>query len=135
MKIVCFMLLCTVVLLAAPGVPAAGNPVKVEVLYMDHGPMQPTLRKLRALFPRYGEQLAVSWYDFESEKGAQFKARKKIDYHIPLMIWVNDSVQAALNQRTIALKGFPTGAGPSFFQGKWTIEELEQILDKITKGQ
>jgi hypothetical protein len=30
---------------------------------------------------------------------------------------------------------FPTGAGPAFFQGKWTIDDLKAALDQATTGK
>lgn len=113
-------------------IAVSGDPVPVDVLYMDHGPMQPTLRELRALFPKYGHKLEVSWYDFESEAGERFKAKKGISHHTPLVIWVDGRSELANNGHTLKLEGFPTGSGPSFFQGKWKMEDLAAVLDQVT---
>jgi hypothetical protein len=121
-----------VVLFIAPAASFSENPVKVDVLYMNHGPMQPTLRELRALFPEYGDKLTVSWYDFESDEGQRFKSKMGIDRHTPLVIWVDGRSELMNDGRKIKFQGFPTGSGPSFFQGKWKLEDLAGVLDRAT---
>ncbi len=120
------------VLFIAPTVSFSKSPVQIDVLYMDHGPMQPTLRELRALFPKYGNQLIVSWYDFESDEGEHFKSKMGISRHTPLVIWINGRSELTNSGRTIKFEGFPTGSGPSFFQGKWQLDDLAGILDQVT---
>ncbi len=121
-----------VVLLIAPTASFSENPVQIDVLYLNHGPMQPTLRELRALFPQYGDKIRVSWYDFESDEGQRFKSKMGINHHIPLVIWVDGRSELMNNGRTIKFEGFPTGSGPSFFQGKWKLEDLAGVLDQVT---
>ncbi|WP_457551500.1 hypothetical protein [Desulfobacula sp.] len=111
------------------------EPVHVDVLYMNHGPLQPTLRKLRALFPTYKNKLTVSWYDFDSKEGTDFKAKMGITQHTPMTIWVNGQFELPVNNRKIKFSGFPTGSGPSFFQGKWKIEDLALLLDHLIKNK
>ena len=121
-----------IVLLIAPATSFSENPVKIDVLYMNHGPMQPTLRNLRALFPEYGDRITVSWYDFESAEGQRFKTKMGIENHMPLIIWVDGQSELMCNGRKIKFQGFPTGSGPSFFQGKWKLEDLAGVLDQAT---
>jgi hypothetical protein len=132
MKKLYALLLIGVVVFIAPTASFSENPVQIDVLYMNHGPMQPTLRELRALFPEYGDQIRVSWYDFESDEGQRFKAKMGIGHHTPLVIWVDGQSELINNGRQVKLQGFPTGSGPSLFQGKWKIEDLAGVLDKVT---
>jgi len=125
-----------ILLIVSPSSSFSNEPmVHVDVLYMDHGPLQPTLRELRALFPNYKEKLTVSWYDFDSKEGIDFKARMGITEHIPMIIWVNGQFELLINERKIKFSGFPTGSGPSFFQGKWKIEDLAELLDQRIKNK
>ena len=132
MKKLYFLFIIGVVLFIAPTTSFSENPVQIDVLYMNHGPMQPTLRDLRALFPQYGDKIMVSWYDFESDEGERFRSKMGISQHIPLVIWVDGRSELVNNGRTIKFEGFPTGSGPSFFQGKWKLEDLVIILDRMT---
>jgi hypothetical protein len=110
----------------------AEKPTRVEVLYMNHGPLMDTLDRMKSVFSSYGDKISVSWYDFETKEGEKFKAKKGINQHVPLMIWIDGDTVVKLGQKQIKFVGFPTGAGPRFFQGKWTISDLEAALDQAT---
>lgn len=109
------------------------EPIRIDVLYMNHGPMQPTLRELRNLFPAYGDKIVLFWHDFESEEGDLFKAQKGIKGHTPLVIYIDGQSTLQVNGKPITFSGFPSGSGPSFFQGKWNIGDLEMALDQATR--
>ena len=51
---------------------------------------------------------------------------------MPLVIWVDGQSELMNNGRKIKFQGFPTGSGPSFFQGKWKLEDLARVLDQAT---
>jgi len=128
MIFLCFLIL----ILCIPWPGIAGKPVKVEVLYMNHGPLQASLQEIRNMFSQYKGKIAVSWYDFESKEGEEFMAKKKITQHIPLAIWMDDQVKFKVDGKDIVFAGFPTGSGPAFFQGKWTMADLQKVLAQIT---
>ena len=110
------------------------KPVRIDVLYMNHGPLLDTLDQMKSVFSTYGDKISVSWHEFFSPEGKSFKAEKGIDRHIPLIIWIEGHEAVNLGQKQISFVGFPTGAGPSFFQGKWTIDDLKTALDQaVTK--
>jgi hypothetical protein len=110
----------------------AAMPTKVEVLYMNHGPLQSSLKQIRETFSRYGDKLTVSWYDFESKEGERFMAKKEINQHVPLIIWIDGTYSMKVGEKEIKFTGFPTGSGPAFFQGKWTMDDLKAALDQTT---
>jgi len=111
---------------------AAAKPTKIEVLYMNHGPLIDTLNKIKGVLSGYGDKVAVSWYDFDSEQGEQFMAKKGIKQHVPLAIWIDDSPGFRMGVKEVKFVGFPTGAGPAMFQGKWTMDDLKAALDQAT---
>jgi hypothetical protein len=113
----------------------AAKPAKVEVLYMNHGPLMDTIAKMKSVFSSYGDRISVSWYEFFSKQGEDFKAKKGINQHVPLVIWIDGNEVVKLGQKQIKFVGFPTGAGPAFFQGKWTIDDLRTALDQATAGK
>jgi hypothetical protein len=132
MKKTIFSCLLTVSLVGIPWFAVAGSPVKVEVLYMNHGPLQDSLEGIKKVFSQYKGKVTVSWYDFESKEGEEFMAKKKITQHIPLVIWMDNQVKFKVDGKDIAFAGFPTGSGPAFFQGKWTNADLQKVLDQLT---
>lgn len=133
-KIICFCLL-TVSLVCIPWIAMAGGPVKIEVLYMAHGPLEDSLEGVKKVFSQYKDKVIVSWYDFESKEGEAFMAKKNIKQHIPLLIWMDNQVKFKVDGKDIVFSGFPTGAGPAFFQGKWTNADLQKVLDQLTRSK
>jgi hypothetical protein len=133
MKKIILSCLVALVLVSGPFSVLAAQGVKVEVLYMNHGPLQASLQQMRDIFSKYRDRIAVSWYDFESKEGEQFMAKKGITQHVPLVIWLDGKSSVPVNGREIKFVGFPTGAGPAAFQGKWTMNDLRVALDQITE--
>jgi hypothetical protein len=129
-SILVFLLVFTLVCI--PWIAMAGNPVKVEVLYMNHGPLQDTIAGIKEVFSQYKGKVNVSWYDFDSKEGEAFMAKKKITQHTPLMIWMDNQVKFKVDGKEIIFAGFPTGSGPAFFQGRWTMADLQKALDQLT---
>ena len=111
---------------------AAAKPTKIEVLYMNHGPLMDTLNKIKSVLSGYGDKLSVGWYDFDTKEGEQFMAKKGVKQHVPLVIWIDGNASVKVGEKEIQFTGFPTGAGPAMFQGKWTIDDLKAALDQIT---
>ncbi|MBU2551316.1 MAG: hypothetical protein KKB20_23085 [Proteobacteria bacterium] len=113
----------------------AAGPVLIDVLYMNHGPMQPTLEQMRSTFSRFGDKIQVGWHDFESEEGAAFKAEKGIKTHVPLQIWLDGKDTRVVGGKTVRFFGFPTGAGPGFFQGQWSLNDLSTAIEALITGR
>jgi len=111
---------------------AAAKTTKVEVLYMNHGPLEETVDQIKGVLSKYGDKLAVAWYDFDTSEGEQFMAKKGVKQHIPLVIWIDDSPVVTVGAKKVQFVGFPTGSGPAFFQGKWTMDDLKAALDQAT---
>jgi hypothetical protein len=129
-SIFCFIAL--VLILASLPVFAAQK-VSVEVLYLNHGPLMPTLKEIDDICARYKDKITVSRYDFDSPAGEQFKSKKDINQHVPLMIWIAGKNAVTINGKEIKFSGFPTGSGPAFFQGKWTMKDFRRALDQATQ--
>jgi len=134
MKKIILSSLVILVLFSVPFPLLAAEEVKVEVLYMNHGPLLDSLEQIKKVFSQYGSKIAVSWYDFETKEGEQFMLKKGITQHVPLVIWLDGKSTVPVNGKEIKFVGFPTGSGPAFFQGKWTMEDLRKALDEITSN-
>lgn len=125
------VLFCALALVVLCGTTAyAANPIKVDVLYMNHGPLMDTLHKMKALFSGYGPKLVLSWHDFETPEGKRFMAIKGIKGHVPLMIWIDGKSKWMVGGKPVEFSGFPTGSGPAFFRGKWTLDDLKAALNQ-----
>ncbi len=124
--------LAVLALCSIPFTLLAAKEVKVEVLYMNHGPLMESLDQVKKVFAQFGNKITVSWYDFESKEGEQFMAKKGITQHVPLVIWMDGKSAIPVNVKEVKFIGFPTGSGPAFFQGKWTLDDLRVALDQVT---
>lgn len=113
-----------------PAVALPAPPVSVEILYMNHGPLQSTIKAIRALCGEYGKALTVSWYDSGTAEGEKFMDKKGIHQHVPLVIWIAGKATVKVKGKEIQFAGFPTGSGPASFQGNWTLEDLRGALDQ-----
>ncbi len=132
MKKIVLFFFAALFLFSAPGFVIADKPVRVDVLYMNHGPLLDSLEQIKKVFSQYGNKITVSWYDFETKEGEQFMGKKGINQHVPLVIWLDGKFTVLVNGKEIKFVGFPTGSGPAFFQGKWTMNDLRQALNQIT---
>jgi hypothetical protein len=131
-KLIVSCMLVVLAVLSLSGSAYATKPTKVEVLYMNHGPLLSTVNQIKNVFSQYGDKLTVAWYDFDTKEGEQFMAKKGIKQHVPLTIWVDGNAAVKLAQREVKFVGFPSGSGPAAFQGKWTMEDLKMALDQVT---
>ena len=127
-----YVLACMVLLTVLCFVCGAtgANAPKVDVLYMNHPPMQPTIKQLKETLSRYGSKVNVSWHDLDTADGKQFMAAKGLQEHVPLIIWIDGSYSVTLPQGPVKFTGFPVGSGPPPFQGKWTLKDLETALNQ-----
>lgn len=132
MKKIIFCLI--VFLLVTVGLAVAGEQkVSVEILYMNHGPLQSTLKEIDNICAQYKDKITVSRYDSESPEGERFKSKKGITQHVPLMIWISGKSTVSIKGKEIKFSGFPTGSGPASFQGKWTMDDLRSALIQATQ--
>jgi hypothetical protein len=132
MKKIILLCLLGLGIFAASFTTHASAPSKVEVLFMNHGPLMGTINQLKNVFSSYGDKVIVSWYDFDTKEGEEFMAKKGIRQHVPLIIWIDGKPKWTVGVKEITFAGFPTGSGPAFFQGKWTMDDLKMALNQAT---
>ena len=96
----------------------AAKEVKVEVLYMNHGPLQASLEQIKKVFSQYGSKITVSWYDFESKEGEQFMAKKGVTQHVPLVIWLDGKFAHSGKRQRDKVCRLSHRFGPCLFPGE-----------------
>ncbi len=115
-----------------PAAAPAAPPVSVEILYMNHGPLQSTIRAIKTICDGYGKAITVAWYDSGSPEGEKFMDKKGVHQHVPLVIWIAGKPVLKINGKEVQFVGFPTGSGPPSFQGDWNMNDLRTALDQAT---
>lgn len=103
--------------------------IVVEILYMDHGPVQPILKAMRSEFEQFADKVDFKWFDFDND--LEFKKEKGIDSHIPIVIWINNSNTVKINGEQIKFSGFPSDQGPKFARGQWKVSDLIAAIKNI----
>ena len=129
--VICILVVLFVLFLTVP--IQATEPVKIDVLYMNHGPLRSTLDNLRTLFSKYEGKITVVWYDFDSADGQKFMKTMGINDHVPLIIWINGKYTLNINGSKISFVGFPSGTGPAMFQGGWNMDLLDKALEQAVR--
>jgi hypothetical protein len=127
------LILFASILLSSPGQGSAANQkeVQLDILYMNHGPMRPTIAKIKALLGNYGDTVQASWHDVDQASGKAYMKKQKIVGHIPMLITIDEQSDFRIDGRDVKLQGFPTGASPfKRVEGNWSLDDLQQILDK-----
>jgi hypothetical protein len=114
---------------AAPGVP------KVEIAYLNHGPVITALGDVNKLLASYGDRISVTRYDLETDQGAAFARSKGLSGHFPIAIFVNGASEIKLKDRTVKFFSFPKGTGTFMIaSGSWTADDLRQAIDQALSG-
>lgn len=132
MKKIILSCLAVLVMLTVPfTVFAEKKEVKVEVFYMNKGPLQPTLEELKKIFSQHGNKITVSWYDFDTKEADKFKTQKGLKKLTPLAMWLDGKSTVTVNGKDVEFIGFPAGEGPAVFQGKWTMEDFRAALEQL----
>ena len=113
---------------------AAAKQVQLDILYMNHGPMRPTIVKIKKLVANYKGSLQVSWYDFDQPEGKAFMKKQKLTGHIPLLLILDGQSDFTIDGREVLLQGFPTGASPfKQMEGNWSLDDLQVIFEQKTR--
>ena len=119
---------------SSSGPSAAGAPVgtpKVEIAFLNHPPVLMALTDVNALLASYGDKVAVTRYDLETDEGAQFAKSKRLTGHVPIAIFINGSMDIKLKDRSVKFFSFPQGKGTFMVaSGSWTAEDLRQAIDQ-----
>ena len=105
--------------------------VRLDILFMNHGPMRPTVTKIKTLLEGYGNNVKAEWYDADLKSGKSFMRDQNITGHIPLLIQINGQSKFTIDERPVTLQGFPTGAAPfKRVEGDWSLDDLKYLLDE-----
>lgn len=124
--------LVLLLVVGGPRAAQAGPPVKVEIVFMNHGPMQPVIKGLKEVLARHSAKVSAAWHDFETKEGQDFLRKKGVNGHIPLLVFINGATSGKVQGKTIGFQGFPSGSGPYMFRGQWTLEDFDQLLGELS---
>ena len=114
--------------------PATAAEVVVEVLGMQHWPVQNALKPVRELIASYGPALRVSDMDIESAEGVARLRSVGMKGHIPIVILINGAMQfKRADGSVVTFLNFPVAANnPMGMNGAWSIDDFALALKMAT---
>jgi hypothetical protein len=100
-----------------PAAPA--SPVTVVIAgYINHGPMQPTVRAIKDVLSKYDGKIDVTWVDLATSQGQSYFQEHGLTAHMNVII--NGTYEYEVNGKTVDFQ---------WFEGQqWTEEELDTVL-------
>jgi hypothetical protein len=105
---------------APPAVPA--SPVSVVIAgYINHGPMQPTVRAIKEVLSKYDGNVDVTWVDLATSQGQTYFQEHGLTAHMNVII--NGKSEYEINGKIVDFE---------WFEGQqWTEEELDTVLASL----
>ena len=112
--------------IATPTAPANPNAVKVVVAgYLNHGPMQATIRTIKDVLAEYGDKVAVTWVDLNTTAGQDYFKQNGLTAHLNVII--NGKYEYQVNGKDVVF---------TYFEGQtWTKADLETVLSSQVSKQ
>ncbi len=103
----------------APDQAVKISPINVVVAgYIDHGPLQPTVRAIKDVLSKYGDKVTVTWVDLSSQQGQDYFKEHQLSAHMNVII--NGTSQYEVNGRSVDFQ---------WFEGQqWTRQDLDTVL-------
>jgi hypothetical protein len=100
----------------------SGSVTVVVAGYINHGPLQPTVRAIKEVITKYGDKLSVSWVDLETKQGESYFKEKGLTAHMNVII--NGTSKYQVDGRTVDFQ---------WFEGQqWNKKDLDSVLSNLT---
>ncbi len=98
------------------------SPVSVVIAgYINHGPMQPTVRAIKEVLSKYDDKVAVTWVDLDTTEGQSYFQEQELTAHMNVII--NGTSRYQVNGRTVDFE---------WFEGQqWTETDLDAVLASL----
>jgi hypothetical protein len=101
----------------------SASPVSVVIAgYINHGPMQPTVRAIKDVLSKYDGKIDVTWVDLATSQGQTYFQEHGLTAHMNVII--NGKSEYEVDGKTVDFE---------WFEGQqWTEEELDSVLASLT---
>jgi hypothetical protein len=105
---------------SSPAVPT--SPVIVVIAgYINHGPMQPTVRVIKEVLSKYDDKVAVTWIDLATTQGQSYFQEHGLTAHMNVII--NGTSRYQVEGKTVDFE---------WFEGQqWTANDLDAVLANL----
>ena len=125
-----FLIALGAVLMAAAAGPIVASQPVVEVIALEHGPVQNALKPVRDVLAKYAGRVRVVELNAESPEGEKRLKAVGLKGHIPIALLIDGSKTYKTAQgKTVEFVNFPAAAGnPMGLNGAWTVADFEEAL-------
>jgi len=98
------------------------TPVSVVVAgYINHGPLQPTVRAIKEVLSKYDDKVAVTWIDLATTEGQTYFQDHGLTAHMNVII--NGTSRYQVDGKTVDFE---------WFEGQqWTKTDLDAVLASL----
>jgi hypothetical protein len=98
------------------------SPVSVVIAgYINHGPMQPTVRAIKEVLSKYDDKVAVTWIDLATTQGQDYFNDHSLTAHMNVII--NGTSRYQVDGKTVDFE---------WFEGQqWTETDLDAVLASL----
>ena len=99
-------------------------PVSIVIAgYINHGPMQPTVRAIKEVLAKYGDKLTVTWVDLNTTEGQRYFQQHGLTAHMNIII--NGTSRYRVKGKDVDFV---------WFEGQqWTKEDLDVVLTSLVR--
>ena len=110
----------------AHGVSEVSDKIDIVVAgYIGHGPIQPFIRIIKDVVPKYGDEVNVTWIDLATEEGQKYFQEHKLTAHLNVMI--NGKYQYNIDGKNVSFQmGCPMRGG-----SQWTKADLDAVISEL----
>jgi hypothetical protein len=105
---------------SSPTLPA--SPIGVVIAgYINHGPMQPTVRAIKEVLSKYDDKVAVTWIDLATTEGQNYFKEHGLTAHMNVII--NGTSSYEVDGKSVVFE---------WFEGQqWTEKDLDSVLANL----
>ena len=102
--------------------PPPATTVTVTIAgFINHGPMQPTIRAIKDVLTKYEDNVEVTWVDLGTQDGVTYFKENGLTAHMNVII--NGTTEYTVNGKDVEFQ---------WFEGsQWTKQDLDKVLSDL----
>jgi hypothetical protein len=107
----------------------------VEIFYLPHPPAEAVVKDVDAVLKKHPEFKVIK-YNFEDPKSQSQMKKYNIKDHKPIAIYINGKNDFVIGKNKVVFENFQKGNDfAPMFKGYWTYDDLENVLQTVSRGK
>jgi hypothetical protein len=126
--------IAALIIMLAVSTSFAGSNI-VEIFYLPHPPAEAVVKDVDAILKKHPEFKVIK-YSFEDPKSQSQMKKYNIKDHKPIAIYINGKNDYIVGKNKVVFENFQKGNNfAPMFQGYWTYQDLESVLQTVSRGK